>query len=265
MKNTLKVIAALLVFIFGIITIDTLFVKEEKKEETKKDIEFQLSFSIDNLIGEYEIVEFADEEKEVISGYLSNLNYNKESVDLAFLGDYKIVFDDKELVFDDNNDPYGQIIVDGKSYIINIKELKKTILEYINNKNLLKVYLYERADITTFDFTRIELSDEDKFAIKESFNNIRTLEEHEIVNLAIAGKYTLIVGHEKVYFDDLSGYAMYYDEMVRIDSELIAILKRYIQVFSNEECCSCCPDAEPGEVCIDACCSCTEGGVINAE
>lgn len=256
MKNTLKVIAALLVFIFGIITIDTLFVKEDKKEDDKKDIEFQLSFSIDNLIGEYEIVEFTDEEKDVISGYLSNLNYNRESVDLAFLGDYKIVFDDKELVFDNNNDPYGQIIVAGKSYIINIKKLKETVLGYIESKNLLRVYLYKRADITTLDFTRVELSDEDKLAIKESFSNLRSLEEHEIVNLAIVGKYTLIVGHERVYFDDLNGYAMYYDEMVRLDVDTINILKKYIVTFSNEECCSCCPDLKPGEYCIDACCSC---------
>ena len=92
--------------------------------------------------------------------------------------------------------------------------------------------------------------------LKESFKNIRPLEEYEITNLAIIGKYYLIIDNERVYFDNLNGYAMYNDEMVKLDIETINVLKKYIVTFSNEECCSCCPDLKPGEYCIDACCSC---------
>ena len=159
MKNTLKVIGALVVFILGIIIIDALFVKETDEKVKSTSVDFTLSFSIDNVVGEYEIVEFSEEEKKNISNLLGQLNYDRVNVDLAFLGDYKIVFNDKELVFDENDEPYGQIVVDGQTYTINIKQLKKTILNCVEKKELIRVYLYEKQDISKLDFKRIELED----------------------------------------------------------------------------------------------------------
>ena len=256
MKNTLKVIGALVVFILGIIIIDAVFVKDEKEKVSNENIDFQLSFLISDVIGEYELVEFNEEEKQIISELLQDLDYTSINVDLAFSGDYKLVFDEKELIFSNNDDPYGQIIMNDKMFIIDIKELKETLLKYIESKNLLRVYLFSKDYTTDLYFTRITLDNNDKLVLKESFKNIRSLEEYEITNLAIVGKYYLIVDSEIVYFDDLDGYAMYNDEMVMLDSDTINVLKKYIVTFSNKECCTCCPDAEPGEVCITACCSC---------
>lgn len=227
MKSILKVIAVLLIFIFGIIIIDNVFVKDKQKEVETETIEFQLSFLINNLVGEYEVVEFKEEEKRNIAKSLSDLNYSKVDVKLAYLGDYKIIFDDKELIFDNNDDPYGQIVIDGEAYTINVKNLKETVLAHIENKNLLRVYLYERKDATPLAFSKINLTDADKATIKESFDKIRPLEETEFVNLVIMGRYNLIVDNERIYFDDL-GYAMHYDEMVWMETELIEVLKKYI-------------------------------------
>ena len=270
MKNTLKVIVALLVFIFGIIIIDTLFVTDEKTNENVKEeiVEFQLTFLISPSLGEFELVEFNDDEKKVILEEISKLDYSRNDIDLAILGEYKLIFDNKELIFNDDDTPYGELRVDGEIYtIVNIKNLKQTILDYVKKKEINRVYLYERKDLPYVEYERINLTEENKKLIKNEISMIKLLEPEEMIDLVIQGKYMLIIDDSEIYFDDLSGYVLFNNEMALISEELKNILETYIddEKFSNDECCSCCPDLKPGEVCISACCSCTEGGIINAE
>lgn len=260
MKNTLKVIIALLIFIIGIVVIDVIYVNDSDSNE----LNYQLSFLIDGVIQEYEVVDLTDEEEKNIQALINKLDYTNVEVDLSFLGDYKLVYENKVLIFDNNNDPYGQVSFEGKTYIIYIKELKETLLQYINDKELVQVYLFQSEDVTSFDFTKINLSNTDKLLIKEYFSNINELKPEEMVDLMVLGHYTLIVDGKKIYFDDLSGFATKDDKLVKMDNKLIDVLNHYID-DSNNDCCSCCPNLELDEDCIDACCDCNEGGVINAE
>ena len=146
MKNLIRVIMVLIVFILGIILIDKVFVEDKKNDDSKvketEKIDFEVSFLIDSFIQEYEVIEFTEEEQQTISQLLSKLNYNAVDIELAFLGNYKVEFNEYELFFDDNNDPYGLLIgKDDKQTIIYIGELKNTLMNYIDQKELKKVYL----------------------------------------------------------------------------------------------------------------------------
>ena len=59
---------------------------------------------------------------------------------------------------------------------------------------------------------------------------------------------------------ELDDYVTYNTEnfagqIMVLSEEMQGILSKYIK--SNDECCSCCPDSKPGEVCIDVCCPCS--------
>lgn len=267
MKNLLRVIVVLIIFILGIVLIDKVFVDDKKSEEdpgtvipvNPEIITFETSFLVDEFVQEYEVIEFTDDEQKEISSLLVNLNYDEVEVDLAFLGEYKIAFKNYEIFFDDNDDSYG-LLVDGESSkIINIKSLKDTILKYMAKKDIMKVFLYYRNSISTTDFKRIDISEEDKIRLLNIVDAIKPLQPHEYVNLMVAGEYYLIVDDTILYFDDFPGYIMkekggFYD-MCYMNDEFIAVMEKYI-IEENNECCSCCPDAGPEEACISVCCPC---------
>ena len=71
----------------------------------------------------------------------------------------------------------------------------------------------------------------------------------------IAGKYYLIVGDTTIAFDEFPGYVLKNDDMAHMSDEFIAVMKKYI-VKESDECCSCCPDGKPDDVCISMCCPC---------
>lgn len=264
MKNLLRVIVVLIIFILGIVLIDKVFVEDKKiDEEPKKELEieqidFEVSFLIDTFVRDYETIEFTEEEQKEISLLISKLNYKEETVDLAILGDYKILFDDCEVYFDDNSDPYGYLIKGDEHKIINIENLKETILEYVHKKNILKVFLYYRDDISTTNFTRVNISDEDKTKLLNVADSIKVLQPHEYVNLMIAGRFYLIVDDTVLYFDNFPGYIMKDNEMGYMSDEFTNILSKYINDDGPlvDDCCSCCPDAGPNDTCISLCCPC---------
>ena len=244
--------------------IDALFVKDEELEEDKKEtevenIEFSVSFLTDPFVQDYEIIEFSKEEQLEISKLISNLNYEEEYVELAFLGSYKITFGEDEIFFDDNDDPYGLLVQGNNSKTIDIKVLKATLLKYIKEKELVNVFLYYRDNVSTTDFKRIDILTEDKATLLNIVDTIKPLQPHEYVNLMIVGQYYLIVDDTILYFDDFPGYIMKIEdnsyEMSNMSNEFIEVMKKYI-VDESAECCSCCPDAKPGDVCISMCCPC---------
>lgn len=264
MKNLIRVIVVLVVFILGIIVIDKVFVEDKEKvqEAPKEPIDFTASFLVDLFIQDYEVIEFTEEEKQEISRLLSNINYKEEDVELAILGQYKIEFNDYVLFFDDNNDSYGLLIdKDNESTIIDIDNLKDTLLIYISKKEFAKVYFYHRDNISTTDFKRIEISSEDSEKLLTIVDTIKPLQESEYVNLMVAGEYYLIVDDIVLYYDDMPGYIMISDsnsgtvKMAHMSDEFIEIMRKY-SVDNGSGCCSCCPDAEPGTVCPSVCCPC---------
>lgn len=267
MKNLIRVIVVLIVFILGIVLIDKVFVEDKinkddsKPKETEK-IDFEASFLIDAFVQDYEKIEFTEEEQKEISILLSKINYKEEDVELAILGQYKIEFNDYVLFFDDNNDSYGLLIdKDNESTIIDIDNLKDTLLIYISKKEFAKVYFYHRDNISTTDFKRIEISSEDSEKLLTIVDTIKPLQESEYVNLMVAGEYYLIVDDIVLYYDDMPGYIMISDsnsgtvKMAHMSDEFIEIMRKY-SVDNGSGCCSCCPDAEPGTVCPSVCCPC---------
>lgn len=77
------------------------------------------------------------------------------------------------------------------------------------------------------------------------------------VDLAIRGKYLLVVDGETIWFDDFNGYAMYHNKIVKLSDETLEKIAVVIP-SQNEECCSCCPDLKEGENCITLCCACAK-------
>lgn len=267
MKNLIRVIMVLIIFILGIILIDKVFVEDKKTDDDSKvketeKISFEVSFLIDSFIQEYEVIEFTEEEQQTISQLLSKLNYDAVDIELAFLGNYKVEFNEYELFFDDNNDPYGLLIgKDDKQTIIYIGELKNTLMNYIDQKELKKVYFYYRDNVSETNFKQIAISDEDSDKLLSIVDTIKPLEQDEYVNLMIAGEYYLIVDDVVLYYDDMPGYIMISDsnsgtvKMAHMSDEFIEIMRKY-SVDNGSGCCSCCPDAEPGTVCPSVCCPC---------
>ena len=83
----------------------------------------------------------------------------------------------------------------------------------------------------------------------------------------------MFVGEDTVLFNLDLGYVSYNGKYVDISDEFIKYLSNYVrendknlkeeeekkekpEFSTGDECCSCCPDLNPGEVCIDACCEC---------
>ena len=131
-------------------------------------------------------------------------------------------------------------------------------MDYVDKKDILKVYLYHRDDASTINFERINLSEEARRKLFNVVDEIKELQPHEYVNLMILGEFYLIVDNTILCFDDFPGYIMKNNKMAYMSDEFIAILSKYINNDGPilNDCCSCCPDLKPGGACIDMCCPC---------
>lgn len=112
-------------------------------------------------------------------------------------------------------------------------------------------------DKDNFEGVILDTSNKTERYVEFDFSVIDSLEtEFEMVDLAILGRYALVVEDKTIWFDDYNGFAMYNDKLVKLSDKTL----EKISVLSEDKegCCSCCPDLEPGEVCIALCCSCTK-------
>lgn len=112
-------------------------------------------------------------------------------------------------------------------------------------------------DKDNFEGVILDTSTKAERYVEFDFSVIDSLEtEFEMVDLAILGKYALVVEGRTIWFDDFNGFAMYEGKLVKLSDKTL----EKISVLSNDKegCCSCCPDLKPGEVCIELCCSCTK-------
>ncbi len=103
----------------------------------------------------------------------------------------------------------------------------------------------------------IDLNAKTERYVSFDFSVIDSLEtDFEMVDLAILGKYALVVEGKTIWFDDFEGYAMYDGNLVKLSDKTLENISMNLK--ETEGCCSCCPDLKPGEVCIELCCSCTK-------
>ena len=92
---------------------------------------------------------------------------------------------------------------------------------------------------------------------------------------SLVGDYKLFIGEDEILFNLDLGYVSYNGKYVDISDQFIDYLSEYVrnndkvlkekdeadnetEPGNEEECCSCCPDLKPGEVCVDACCPCSD-------
>ena len=95
-------------------------------------------------------------------------------------------------------------------------------------------------------------------------NKDKTPGDDEVCD-CIIGDYKLFVGEDEILFNLDLGYVSFGGKEVDISDEFHKYLSKVVKEndielnkeTDEEKCCSCCPDAKPGETCIDACCPCS--------
>lgn len=126
----------------------------------------------------------------------------------------------------------------------------------------------------------IKISDSEKDKIRKYWKDVDLENEPDSTQLCdcVVGDYKLSVDDKVILFNlDLS-YVSIDSKNIEIDKEFLEYIKKLVKEndtkleeqveekeevsdenpnFSNEECCSCCPDLKLGESCITACCECS--------
>lgn len=217
------------------------------KEDTLNDLKF--SYRIDSSFIIFNQFNLTKEEQSNLKKEIKKLTFYENDVQLLFKGDYQIEFEDAIILFDNNNDDFGLYKKDERSYIINIKKLKEKALEIDKKHTREHVLLYERPNLESSSAIKRNLTEEEKNTLELLFNN-QDKKEIPPMNLMVAGRYILFVNDEAIYFDDLSGYAIYNNKMILLNQNFRSYLK---EIISTQECCSCC---EKEETCIAMCCPC---------
>ncbi len=252
-KNFMFVIASLLTMLgicYGFVYFA--FVNNDiNNEDNKNDNEIKkCTGTFDYVVDyNYNIIEIYNIDDVKATTFYSNFNVNnlKEIAkkDIQYY-DYTLnVCDVKIYFFDDSQ------IVEYKDKYYELGSNEKYVIEFTNEvlDTIQEVSFYSlNPKVLKFD-----LNNKEQAVIIKNFDNLDYSEKN--IDLFIEGKYLLSVGNKKIYFDDFSGYALYKDEIVKIDNEILKLLSNY-GAIKNEECCSCCPDLKPGESCIALCCPC---------
>lgn len=114
-----------------------------------------------------------------------------------------------------------------------------------------------KEENNTYEGTIIDMELDLAYPVTFVYNVIDSLDTSlGSLDLAIKGKYLLIVDGEFIWLDDFNGYAMYHNDIVGLNDQTLKIISRAFKPYDNGECCSCCPDLKPGESCIALCCPC---------
>ena len=117
----------------------------------------------------------------------------------------------------------------------------------------------------------VKITDEDKRTLRlywEDTDKEIEPEANEFVD-SLIGDYKLFVGEDTILFNLNIGYVSYNGKYVDISDDFTSYITELVEENDteleddedsddNEECCSCCPDLDEDEVCIDACCPCSE-------
>ncbi len=120
-----------------------------------------------------------------------------------------------------------------------------------------KIVEEHKEENNTYEGTIIDMELDLAYPVTFVYNVIDSLDTSlGSLDLAIKGKYLLIVDGEFIWLDDFNGYAMYHNDIVGLNDQTLRIISRAFKPYENGECCSCCPDLKPGESCIALCCPC---------
>lgn len=194
---------------------------------------------VKNIYREYKKYTFKEIDKEI-----------KE--DVLYQERYIFIIDDIEIVLEPNSDTG---IIDGEYY--NLGNFYDYLYDFVLDEvEVNDVYLFNYTKIGVSNtLYSIDITDKDKNVLKSLMQDINY--DVPEMNLVIATNYLLVVENTYIYIGNFDRYAMIDGKLVILPDEMVEILKSYLTI-DTEECCSCCPDLEPGGACIEMCCPCSE-------
>ena len=109
-----------------------------------------------------------------------------------------------------------------------------------------KIVEEHKEENNTYEGTIIDMELDLAYPVTFVYNVIDSLDTSlGSLDLAIKGKYLLIVDGEFIWLDDFNGYAMYHNDIVGLNDQTLRIISRVFKPYDNGECCSCCPDLKP--------------------
>lgn len=219
--NRNRIIIVTLVIVFALLIIIWLFgyfIKSDRKVENIALSYLPISYNSDG-----EDIKIDDEDRIKIYDYINDLKLSlpvQATIDIK----YKIQI---------GNDTY--LVGDGSAIIKNDEtyEVGKGIdelVDYLDKKieDIDRVYVYTVDEM--YNFTKVELTDEDKLAIRDAWKNQDKKVEH--IELAIEESIAIVIDDEV-----LQGNAQYFeykDGLISLGKELSNIVNRYTVSCDNE-------------------------------
>ena len=127
------------------------------------------------------------------------------------------------------------------------------------------------------DEKSLKISDKEKKKLQKYWEDTDKTKSPGVNELCdcVIGDYKLFVGEDEILYNLDIGYVLFDGNFVDISDEFHSYLAKVTKdndikevaddevdspkiSTGSDECCSCCPDSEPGDICIDACCECID-------
>lgn len=259
-KKGLFILVEVLAFVIFLLLCLGIFylakVRNVSEEVVNKEI--SLKYIIDDSLKMDIDVVLDKEDMEELYDLAKNLKFGTSETKCEVDPKYYMEYDENKLYLDES---CGLAIYNDKTY--SVTKGSKEILEFLKKKidSLNNVYLFS-YDQEKQKAKAIELTDDVKNEIRDAWG--RNDKTELTMNLAIILGYVLYIDGDVIGMDDIDGYVSYNGKaagnFIILSQEMKDILNN--KVFSrnnsgNDDCCSCCPNLQPGEVCIDMCCPCS--------
>lgn len=257
-------IIALLIFI--IICIGLLYAASYFKDNSKNAVEKEpktevkdislgyLPTTDQNLVID---ITLTNKDKEELFELVNKLEYSENVTDCIFIPEYYIKYAEYELYLDKE---CGMALHKETNKTDAVKSGGKEIKEYLENK-ISKIQNISLFSLNENDqtYNKIDISKKDQEELRKLWK--KQNKEPQNMNLIILAKYALYIDGDIIGIESLNSYVSYNNpyyasEFIELDEEVKKVLSSYIK-DSEGDCCTCCPDLQPGESCIDMCCPCS--------
>ncbi len=225
---------------------------ENNVQEESKIKSANLKYIINNSLDMNVDISLEKEESEELYDLIKSLEFGQNETKCLINPVYYLEYDENELYLDMS---CGSAIYNGKEYsVTNGKEEVSKFLENIMN-TMNNVYLFS-FDQRSQKAQLIEIDDEGKNEIRSIWTNHN--KETMTMNLAVMLQYYLYIDGDVVGINEIDDYVSYNTDsfaghIMQLNQDMQTVLEKYIV---NSDCCSCCPNLQPGEYCIDLCCPC---------
>lgn len=201
-------------------------------------------------------ISLTKKEKKELIDLVNKLEYSEDVTDCIFTPEYYIKSAEYELYLDKE---CGMALHKETNKTDAVKSGGKEIREYLEKKisknQNISLFSLNENDQT---YNKIDISKKDQEELRKLWK--KQNKEPQKMNLIILAKYALYIDGDIIGIESLNSYVSYNNpyyagEFIELDEEVKNVLSGYIK-DSEGDCCTCCPDLQPGESCIDMCCPC---------